>query len=234
MYQDKKSEQNTFDRLAIENGYGSASEHEYEQIYAKLLGGKKEKSGRLLDVGSGPAIHGKQLKKHGYEVFCIDISFEAMKKAKVAGANHCVVGDIENMPFREESFDVCFCGCVLHHFTDLQSVSKELNRVTKENHQVVSFDPNAHHPIEYFHRSKLVKRIVGTRVTDNERSLTVEFLRGCFTVAGFKDFQFSSSQAYTRRKSFYHKCIKPLLLWMIKKIFPGIGKENMLLMKTRK
>jgi len=234
MYQDKKSGQNTFDRLAIENGYDSASEQEYEQIYAKLLGGKKEKSGRLLDVGSGPATHGKRLKKYGYEVFCIDISFEALKKAKAAGANLCVVGDIENMPFREESFDVCFCGSVLHHFTDLQSVSKELYRVTKENQQVVSYDPNAHHLIEYFHGSKLAKRIVSSRVTDNERSLTVEFLRGCFTVAGFKDLQFSSSQAYTRRKSFYNKCIKPPLLWMIKRFFPGIGEKNMLLMKARK
>lgn len=236
MVQDKQSEKRTFNKLAVDEHYGGAAEYEYEEIYTKLLGSIIESDGQfLLDVGCGPAIHGSRLKNRGYSVFGIDISYEAAKKAKETGRlKGVVVGDIEALPFKQEAFDICFCGCVLHHFPDITLTAKDLFRITKAGKSVVSFDPNAHHPVEYFHGSRLTKILSKGRITANERSLSVYELEKAFLMAGFTNIEFQTSQAYTKREKIYHKHVKPIIFKLIQILFKGYHKNNMLLMKAKK
>ena len=165
----------------------------------------------------------------------MDISFEAVIKAgevdTIAGV---LVGDIEKIPFKNKTFDVCFCGGVLHHMADLNIAANELFRITKKRKVVVSFDPNAHHPYEYFHGSSFLKFFFKGSVTETERSLTVHELRKAFCQAGFTEIEFSTSQAFTKKKTFYYRIVKPFIFHIIRLLFKGYHKNNMLLMKSQK
>ena len=234
--QNKLSEIKLFNKLATDEHYGGASEEEYEAIYNKLLGSDiKASEVCILDVGCGPGIHGFRLSKKGYRVYGLDISYEAVKKAKELGMlEGFFVGDIENIPFKDEMFNVCFAGGVLHHLVDLNVAAKELFRITKKGNVVVSFDPNAHHPYEYFHGSPFLKFFFKASVTENERSLTVQELRQAFCQAGFTKIEFSTFQAFTKKKTFYYRIVKPFIFHIIRLLFKEYHKNNMLLMKSQK
>jgi SAM-dependent methyltransferase len=60
--------------------------------------------GRVLDVGSGPGRDGLILKNAGLDVVCIDASEEMVKLSLNRGLNS-IVGDFNDLPFDNKSFD---------------------------------------------------------------------------------------------------------------------------------
>ena len=72
--------------------------------------------GSLLDIGCGAGHHSKDLSSLGYEVTGIDLSINGLMQAQNVSKAHnqnisFVVGDVENLPFDDNSFDVVFCSC---------------------------------------------------------------------------------------------------------------------------
>jgi len=59
---------------------------------------------KLLDLGCGPGFHSVYAQNKGFEVTALDLSEEMVKLAKQKGIN-AIVGDIEDLPFSNESFD---------------------------------------------------------------------------------------------------------------------------------
>ena len=89
---------------------------------------------KILDVGCGTGINMQQLSKYG-ETFGIDISSSALKFSRQRSLINLSLASIEQLPFKDNSFDLITCLDVLYHKgvkNDLSAL-KELDRVAKPN-----------------------------------------------------------------------------------------------------
>lgn len=89
------------------------------------LSGKK-----TLDVGSGPGRDGLLLQKGGKEVVCLDASVEMVKLSSDKGLES-IVGDFNNLPFEDSSFDSVWAYTSLLHVpkNSITTPLKEMDRV---------------------------------------------------------------------------------------------------------
>ena len=96
---------------------------------------------KILEAGCGFGSNSRMFKKDPrFDVYCLDLSKEAINAVKKE-INNSYVGDIQNMPFKDNTFDVVFSAGVIEHFkNDLQAVN-ELYRVTKKGGIIVTFVP---------------------------------------------------------------------------------------------
>ena len=82
---------------------------------------KKYSVKKVLDLGCGSGWLSIFISKYGFEVTGIDIAEPAIELgklwAKEDNANvNFLVGDLLNLPFKEDSFDAVVCNSVLEHF----------------------------------------------------------------------------------------------------------------------
>ena len=101
----------------------------------------------ILDAGCGPGTYGIILAEAGNEVVGLEISPEGIKvagqRAKEKKVSlYPVAGDLEKLPFEDNSFDICFCGWVLHHFPGITDSMVELIRVLKPGGKIALAEPN--------------------------------------------------------------------------------------------
>ena len=90
----------------------------------------KQKKIRILDAGCGPGAALIYLAKFG-DVIGVDVSEDALKFARKRGKVR--KGDIANLPFKSETFDVVVCLDVLYHkWVDTKRAFYELKRVLKK------------------------------------------------------------------------------------------------------
>jgi ubiquinone/menaquinone biosynthesis C-methylase UbiE len=129
----------------------------------------------ILDAGCGPGTYGVILAQEGNEVIGIDISFAAVRvgiqRANETGAKFfAAVGDLENLPFTDNYFDVCFCGWTLHHFPDICPPLVELARVIKYGGKIALVEQNGSNPIVKFSDilEKLMRGWLGRSGLDSE------------------------------------------------------------------
>ncbi len=87
----------------------------------------------ILDVGCGEGITIKNIRMSNHvHVVGLDISDEFLKTAKKI--NHDVdfiKGDIYDLPFGDDSFDLVICTEVLEHLINPEKALKELKRVSR-------------------------------------------------------------------------------------------------------
>lgn len=117
------------------------------KTHLELLGLTALRGQKILDAGCGPGTYGIMLAQAGNEVVGVEISpggvQVANQRAKEKGVNFTArVGDLENLPFADDSFDICFCGWVLHHFPDINKAVSELARVLKPGGIIGLAEPN--------------------------------------------------------------------------------------------
>jgi len=100
---------------------------------SELLG--QFKSGRVLDIGCGPAIIGNTFRGRPVEYYGVDISEDMIKECTHAfGADpqfHFSLGKIEELPFPDSYFDVVLCLGVLEYVMDGHAAMSESGRVLK-------------------------------------------------------------------------------------------------------
>jgi ubiquinone/menaquinone biosynthesis C-methylase UbiE len=101
----------------------------------------------ILDAGCGPGTYGIMLAQDGNQVIGVEISPESTVVAKERATKQGVrfspmVGDLERLPFKDNSFDICFSGWVLHHFPDMDAAVAELSRVLKVGGKIALAEPN--------------------------------------------------------------------------------------------
>lgn len=88
----------------------------------------------VLDLGCGPGIHAKLLTKRGAKVTGIDNSKVSINLARIESPkSKFIIGDIENLPFKSNNFDMVFSSMVIDHLKDWNKVLNEVNRVLKKN-----------------------------------------------------------------------------------------------------
>lgn len=93
-----------------------------------------EKNLQILDAGCGTGKNMEAVKSLGYEVCGIDYSLEAIRFCKLRGVNNIKIGDVANMPFKDDYFDILYSIDVLFLLEpdDLKKAAREFIRVTKK------------------------------------------------------------------------------------------------------
>jgi len=100
--------------------------------------------GKLLDVGCGVGTISLELQQKGFEVYGIDFSSVAVKKAREKGINAKVCDiDKDGIPFANSDFDVVWAGDVVEHVFDPIFLFQEMARVLKPTGQVLLTTPNS-------------------------------------------------------------------------------------------
>ena len=167
MIQNKQCEIKYFDKWVKQyEKFEMYPEEEYNRIFDECEILKEKENSLLLDLGCGTGSFAKRLSKK-YKVVGIDISSEEIKVAsKNSNSEQYIIGDIEKLPFKRNSFDIVFIGGVLHHCPQiLNSVIKEISSILKKGGRVFMLEPHALNPhnIYSFHFS--------TDPTENEKAL---------------------------------------------------------------
>ena len=115
--------------------------------HLELLGLADVSGKKILDAGCGPGTYGIMMAAQGNEVKGVEISpgsvEVANRRAEEKGVDFTAQqGDLENLPFEDNTFDICYCGWVLHHFPDVNQAVSELVRVLKPGGKIALAEPN--------------------------------------------------------------------------------------------
>lgn len=99
--------------------------------FLPLLGDLKNK--QVLDVGAGTGRLSLALAKAGAKVTALDVSSEMLKILKNKDKKiETVVGDAENLPFEDNTFDFVTAAFLVVHLKDLTTFFDEAYRVLKD------------------------------------------------------------------------------------------------------
>ena len=202
--QNKESEITTF-RKFKNIGYEVFTENGYERLlkeFESLVIPKKNE--KLVDLGCGTGSFSRRIQRYGLKIIGIDISKESILFAKSISKNiDFVVGDIEKIGFKDNSFDIVVFSGVLHHFSDFSKAIKEGYRVLKPNGRMFAYDPNKLNPIMWLYRDTNSPFYSSKGRTENERLLTKEELESVLTSNKFLNVKIKSISGVTFK---YVKC----------------------------
>ena len=114
---------------------------DYPDVLAEL---EKEPFTDLLDCGCGTApmislLYEKYPEKHYTGIDLTPKMIEAAKAKKLKGVEF-IVGDCENLPFAEDSFDVVICCESFHHYPNPQDFFNSVYRVLRPGGRFVLRD----------------------------------------------------------------------------------------------
>lgn len=210
----------------------------------------------VLDAGCGVGTYSLLLGKRNWQVVGIDISREALRFAKDRADREGigfmpVVADLEQLPFKEGVFGLCFGAGVLHHCPELPAVVNEVVRVTKSGATVAFIEPNGSNAI--LRMSSPVKKLLRVD-TPNERLHTARDYMAAFRRAELTDLHVNPSYSTIPRTfrlgrgnnsrklhyvaaSFLLKSIfsiRRLALWLLSKALPpALGGTDLSIAGTR-
>lgn len=141
---------------------------------------------RLIDLGCGTGVFTRRLIKYGLELLGVDISQKSIEYAcRLQGRIQFIVGNIEQLPFSDGSYDLAVLGAVLHHFPDFSKIVQETNRILKEKGRFFSFEPNKKNLAMWLLRDKKSPFYSEKGRTINERLLTADEVKQAFEKGGF-------------------------------------------------
>jgi ubiquinone/menaquinone biosynthesis C-methylase UbiE len=102
----------------------------------------------ILDAGCGPGEMAATLMQRGYEVWGLDIADAMIGRARErCGVDRFRVGDIERIPFPDNTFDGVVCLGVLEYLDTDAKALREIERVLKPGGMAVVSTPNAICPL---------------------------------------------------------------------------------------
>lgn len=200
------------------------------EVWKSLLSRIFSRKGRILDVGTGTGFLAVLLSELGHEVVGIDISIGMLKKARSKSKDvHFKLGDAENLPFADESFDGVVCRHVLWTLPNPEKAVSEWYRVTKPDGKVViidsSYQKNTIDRVKSF-VGKLGIAVIEKRnpwKTSYAKKLPMRNMSAekCFSLlkeCGFKDVRVHDiswiREIVLRRRSFFYR-----LAWSSKSYF---------------
>lgn len=123
----------------------------YERVFRKVF--RNSRFENMLDVCCGTAFYFPVLKEYSDNLTGIDLSEELVTEAekivkKYRGMN-VRPGDVENIPFEDNSFDCVFCADSLHHIHDIDKALSEIRRVLKRSGIFIAVEPNMINPVVF-------------------------------------------------------------------------------------
>lgn len=107
---------------------------EFIRYFSALLGGFRAR--RLLEIGCGEGFLLAAL--NGAEKFAVDLSVEAIRKARAKGEAHFSMALGERLPFPDAHFDLVASVGVMEHFLDIGEALREVRRILRPGGHYVS------------------------------------------------------------------------------------------------
>jgi ubiquinone/menaquinone biosynthesis C-methylase UbiE len=186
--QDKLTEVAFFEQYAgSEEEYNAFTDESNERLLdacIRLAGFRP--GARIVDLGCGSGIFTSLLKAKGFSSIGVDLSPGLLGRArgKYPGIDF-IDGDVEALPFGDESFDGALLSGIVHHLPDPSSCAREVWRILKTNAAFAAFDPNRLNPFMYLYRDRSSPFYSSKGVTENERPVLPGEVRRVFDQAGF-------------------------------------------------
>lgn len=116
--------------------------NDIEKFSYKLWQFDKHKDEKVLDIGCGPGWLVRKFAEGGAIVYAVDITDKAVELTKKMLKTFNLkadiqVGNAENLPFEDNSFDFVSSSGVLHHTPDMQKSIDEVYRVLKPGSEAI-------------------------------------------------------------------------------------------------
>jgi SAM-dependent methyltransferase len=87
----------------------------------------------ILDLGTGSGLFAEEFSKLGLEIAGLDVNFEILLAARgYVPEGKFIQALVEALPFAKGSFDLVFCGLVLHEADDPLSMLMNARRVIRK------------------------------------------------------------------------------------------------------
>jgi ubiquinone/menaquinone biosynthesis C-methylase UbiE len=150
-----------------------------------LLGDIKNK--KILDVGAGTGRLAVEFAEQGACVTALDVSSKMLERLKKKNKNiEIIIGDGENLPFKNEEFDIVIGAFLIVHFKDPLKFFDEAYRVLKNNGLFIVTNINQKEPPEikttegkikiesYYHRPEKVREILNSLAFNIEKEIFVK------------------------------------------------------------
>jgi len=197
--QNKDSEIAFFDSHGASKAYDVFTPDTNERIVDIVTRlGKFVPGARIADLGCGSGVFTGLLHRRGFNCTGIDLSPKLIRIAREAHPGiDFQEGDIERLPFADDSFDGVLLAGVLHHLPELSKCAAEIKRILRPGGRFVAFDPNRMNPAMYLYRDRSSPLYSSVGVTENERPVIARHLAEAFAAAGFKTgTEFHSGMKY--------------------------------------
>ncbi len=121
-----------YDRLGLGDVDISDEDEALAVAVTDFLKNHVDNFGVILDAACGFGIIFKELKKLNADYFVgLDLSYKTLLHSKQYGP--CLLSIIENLPFKDKSFDLVICNATFEHLLDQDLGLKEFRRVLKDN-----------------------------------------------------------------------------------------------------
>ena len=158
----KKSLFSKLEEFAINNYFSNA-------FVKSILSITKIEKGKIFEPGSGGGMTCANFAQLGFEIISMDLSNNALRKGvslfKSLSLNaKFLLGDLFNLPIKDEQFDIVFNQGVMEHFRlanmDASKGVKEMLRVLKKEGMLIIFVPAYFSPLFFiYHFFKFFKLI---------------------------------------------------------------------------
>jgi SAM-dependent methyltransferase len=103
---------------------------------------------RVLDAGCGPGHLAERLQRDlGVDVIGLDQSQRMVELARARGVN-ALVGDVQDLPFPDGTFDCAVAAWMLYHVPDVPLALSELARVLRAGGRLVAVTNGSDHARE--------------------------------------------------------------------------------------
>ncbi len=136
----KKDVRKHYDSLRNFEGKSDSYYFKRRAAYLKSFTEMMPKSSLILNLGCGNGIFSDFLKSLRFSnIVDVELSFHLLRQSK---SRMRILGDAENLPFKEGVFDVCIMTDVVEHIEDRKKAFAELHTVLKKNKMVFITYPN--------------------------------------------------------------------------------------------
>lgn len=186
--QDKQTEIAFFNAHAAADAYDVFTPATNERLIDAFVGLTKVPPGsRVADLGCGSGVFTDVLHRRGYRCTGIDISPKLITIAQTKFTDiEFAEGDVEHLPFPENSFDGVLLSGLVHHLPDPSCCAAEVYRILRPGGKFFAFDPNRMNPFMYLYRDRSSPFYSSVGVTKNERPVLAAEVAATFRGVGFR------------------------------------------------
>ena len=165
--------------------------------------------GKVIEMGCGTGLVAGYLSKEGLDVTALDLSQKVLDYAKEVAEKSNIIkpckyekGDILNLKYKKNTFNVSYSNGVLEHFND-KDIVDTLKQQMKISKYVIFGIPST-----YFNMNE--------KMLGNERSLTIQEWKNLIFKAGGRIIEQDDFHYYNkiRRLLEYKKWFKPKAFWL--------------------
>jgi ubiquinone/menaquinone biosynthesis C-methylase UbiE len=186
--QDKAREIEFFDQHADGDEYNVFTLDTNRELVDRFIRFARLRPGdRVLDLGCGSGVFAAEVARRGMLVAGIDLSSRLLVRGHMqAPSVGFAVGDAEQLPFADGTFDGVLLSGIVHHLPNPAPAAREVHRVLRVGGRFMAFDPNRRNPAMWAYRDWSSPFYSNVGVTENERPVVAGQVRDVFAAAGFR------------------------------------------------